>query len=369
MTPFLRKFFGINWLLFVLMIGLAMFGVVAIYSVTYMREDLTSSFWSKQATWVAVGTVTFFIVSLTDYRWIKWGALPMYLSGLVFLILTRFIGSKVYGAKSWLHVGPINFQPAQLAVVSGIMVLALILSQFRNLAPMIRLLLCGVIVGAPCLLILLQPDLGEVIIWVPIVFAMLYIGGMPLRYLISILLLGVSFMPIVVFFVLKRYQKQRITAFLDPDIDPQGSAWAINQSMIAIGSGGWAGKGFKAPNTQVELGFLPSTAVHNDYIFAGIAEQWGFLGGLALLTAFALMLLTCLYIAFNSSDDLGLLMTVGVTALVFTHLFQNVGMTMALLPITGVPLPLVSYSGSFVLVIMFGLGIINSVWVHRKMLL
>jgi rod shape determining protein RodA len=366
MTPFLRKFFGINWLLFVLMIGLACFGVVAIYSVTYMREDLASSFWSKQAMWVAVGAVTFFIVSLVDYRWIKWGALPMYLAGLGFLLLTRFIGSKVYGAKSWLRIGHFNFQPAQLAVVAGIMVLALVLSQFRNLHPMLRLMFCGVIVGAPCLLILLQPDLGEVIIWVPIVFAMLYIGGLPLRYLISMMLIGIAFLPLVVFFGLKHFQKARITAFLDPDIDPQGAAWAINQSMIAIGSGGWAGKGFKAPNTQVELGFLPSTAVHNDYIFAGIAEQWGFLGGIALLCAFALMLLTCLYIAFNSSDDLGLLVTVGISALIFTHLFQNVGMTVALLPITGVPLPLISYSGSFVLVVMFGLGIINSVWVHRK---
>ncbi len=366
MTPFLRKFFGMNWLLFALMLGLACFGVVAIYSVTYMRED--STFWSKQAYWVGVGAVAFITVSLIDYRWIKWGALPMYLSGIGFLLLTKFIGSKVYGAKSWLRIGPINFQPAQLAVVAGIMVLALILSQFRNLHPMLRLLFCGVIVGAPCLLILLQPDLGEVIIWVPTVLAMLYIGGLPLRYLLSMILLGVSFLPLVIFFVLKRYQKERITAFLDPDIDPQGAAWAINQSMIAIGSGGWAGKGFKAPNSQVELGFLPSTAVHNDYIFSGIAEQWGFLGGIALLCAFALMLLTCLYIAFNSSDDLGLLMTVGVTTLIFTHLCQNVGMTVALLPITGVPLPLISYSGSFVLVIMFGLGIVNSVWVHRKMM-
>src|SRR6266404_783129 len=167
MTPLLRKLLGLNWALLLTMLALAIFGVVAIYSATYMREDsVASEFWRKQANWVAVGFLAFMITSLIDYRWVRWGALPMYLGGIIFLVLTKFIGSKVYGARSWLHIGPINFQPAQLAVVAGIMVLALFLSQFRQMHPMLRLLVCGAIVGAPCLLILAQPDLGEVIIWV-----------------------------------------------------------------------------------------------------------------------------------------------------------------------------------------------------------
>jgi rod shape determining protein RodA len=368
MTPFLRKFFGINWLLFALMAGLAVFGVVAIYSATYMRHDpVVAAFWHKQSVWVGIGFVAFFVTSLVDYRWIRWGALPMYLASIGFLILTRFAGSRVYGAKSWLHIGPVNFQPAQLAVIAGIMVLALFLSQFRRMHPMLRLMLCGVIVGAPCLLILIQPDLGEVIIWVPVVLAMLFISGMPLRYLISIVILGVAFLPLVAHFGLKPYQFKRLTAFWDPEIDPQGSAWAINQSLIAIGSGGWAGKGFKAPNTQIDLGFLPSTAVHNDYIFSAIGEQWGFVGGVVLMSVFALLLLTGLYIAFRAADQTGLLVAVGITTLIFTHIFQNIGMTISILPITGVPLPLISYSGSFALMIMFGLGLVNSIWVHRRM--
>ena len=165
---------------------------------------------------------------------------------------------------------------------------------------------------------------------------------------------------------LKPYQQERITAFINPDIDRQGSAWAINQSLIAIGSGGWSGKGFKAPNTQIELGFLPATAVHNDYIFSAIGEQWGFMGGIMLLSAFALLLLTCLFVAFTAGDLFGTLLVIGISTLIFTHIFQNVGMTISILPITGVPLPLISYSGSFALMIMFGLGIVNSVWVHRK---
>src|SRR5207237_9943617 len=229
MTPFLRKLLGLNWLLLVTMLAPAIFGVVAIYSATYMRGDsVAADFWRKQANWVAVGFLAFMVTSLVDYRWIRWGALPMYLAGIFFLILTKFIGQRVYGARSWLHLGPLNFQPAQLAVVAGIMVLALFLSQFRQMHPMLRLLLCGAIVGAPTLLILMQPDLGECIIWAPVVLAMLFVGGLPLRYLICIVLLAAIMMPFAIYLGLKPYQQQRITAFLDPDIDKQGSAWSIN---------------------------------------------------------------------------------------------------------------------------------------------
>jgi rod shape determining protein RodA len=367
MTPFLRKLIGMNWLLLFVMMALAIFGVIAIYSATYMREDpVAAEFWRKQANWVVVGFFAFMIMSLVDYHWIRWGAVPIYIAGIFFLILTKFIGQKVYGARSWLHLGPINFQPAQLAVVAGIMVLALFLSQFRTMHPMLRLLLCGAIVGAPCLLILMQPDLGETIIWAPVLLALLFIGGIPLRYLICILLITAACIPIAINLGLKEYQKARITAFIDPEIDKQGAAWAINQSLIAIGSGGWSGKGFKAPNTQIELGFLPATAVHNDYIFSAIGEQWGFVGGVFLISAFTLLLLTCLFVAVFAGDQFGLLLVIGVTALIFTHIFQNIGMTISILPITGVPLPLISYSGSFALMIMFALGVVNSVWVHRK---
>src|SRR2546425_7668435 len=237
MTPFLRKLLGQNWLLLVTMLALAIFGVVAIYSATSTRTDAyAADFWRKQANWVAVGVFAFMVTSLIHYRWIRWGALPMYLAGIVFLILTKFIGTKVYGARSWLHLGPVNFQPAQLAVVAGIMVLALFLTQFREMHPMLRLLLCGAIAAAPCLLILMQPDLGEVIIWAPVLLALLFVGGVPLRYLICIFLITIALIPIAVNLGLKPYQQDRITAFLHPEIDQQGASWAINQSLIAVGS-------------------------------------------------------------------------------------------------------------------------------------
>src|SRR5438309_6950839 len=198
-TPFLRKILGLNWLLLGLMLALAIFGVIAIYSATYMREDpVAAEFWRKQANWVVVGFFAFITTSLIDYKWVRWGALPMYLAGLGFLILTKFMGQKVYGARSWLHLGPVNFQPAQLAVIAGIMVLSLFLSQFKEMHPMLRLLLCGVIVGAPCLLILLQPALGEVIICAPFLIARLFVGGMPVRYLVCITLIVLASIPISV---------------------------------------------------------------------------------------------------------------------------------------------------------------------------
>src|SRR6188472_1509907 len=211
MTPFLRKLLGQNWLLLLTMLALAIFGVVAIYSATSTRADsYAADFWRKQANWVVVGVFAFMLTSLVHYRWIRWGALPMYLAGIVFLILTKFIGTKVYGARSWLHLGPINFQPAQLAIIAGIMVLALFLSQFKEMHPMLRLLLCGAIVGAPCLLILLQPDLGECMIWGPVVLALLFVGGTPVRYLICILLIVAALLPLAYNLGLKSYQKERI---------------------------------------------------------------------------------------------------------------------------------------------------------------
>jgi rod shape determining protein RodA len=175
-------------------------------------------------------------------------------------------------------------------------------------------------------------------------------------------------LPLLINFVLKPYQRQRIVAFIDPQIDPLGAGWAINQSLIAIGSGGLPGKGFKATGTQVEQGFIPGTTVHTDYIFTAIAEQWGFIGGVILLSMFALLLITMLVTAHQSADEFGLIITVGFAAQIFFHVYQNVGMTIALMPITGLPLPLISYGGTFLVMIMFALGLVNSVWVHRNIL-
>ena len=367
MTPLIRKLLGMNWILFASAFVLAVLGVIAVYSASSFR---TEDYWHKQAVWVGVGLSVFIVTSLIDYRWVKWIALPMYLASIVLVILTyTSMGQEHGGAKCWLLLpGVGTLQPSQMAVISGILTLGLFLSQFRRLHPMLKLLFTGAIVIGPMLLILKQPDFGMTMVWVPVVLAMLFLGGMPKRYLISLLLMGVAVLPVLIYFVLKPYQRARIVAFIDPGIDPLGASWAINQSLIAIGSGGFAGKGFMAENTQVEQGFIPGTTVHTDYIFTAIGEQFGFIGGVVLISLFAVLLISMLLTAHQAADDLGMLITVGFTAQIFFHVYQNIGMTISLMPITGLPLPLISYGGTFIVMVMFGLGLVNSVWVHRKAL-
>lgn len=367
MTPLLRKFLGMNWVLVVTMIAIAVFGVFAVYSATYFGPV---DYWQKQIIWVGVGLAIFFATSLVDYRWVKWAALPLYLVsiGLVILTYTK-LGRQHGGATCWLEIKGIGtFQPSQLCVIAGVLVVALFLSQFRKMHPFFKLCLIGAIVVGPMVLILKQPDFGMTMVWVPTIMAMLFLGGIPKRYLIVIVLLGLCALPVVINFALKDYQRQRIVTFMDPDIDPRKAGWAINQSLKAIGSGGFSGKGFKAPDTLVEQGLIPGTTVHTDYIFSAIGEQWGFMGGMMLLGAFAVLLLSMLLTAYQAADDIGLLITAGFCGQIFFHVYQNIGMTIALMPITGLPLPLVSYGGTFLVMVMFGLGLVNSVWIHRKVL-
>lgn len=180
------------------------------------------------------------------------------------------------------------------------------------------------------------------------------------------LVIAFALIPLVVHFGLKPYQYSRITTFLNPEADPQGDGWNITQSLIAIGSGGLVGKGYKAPNTQNALGFLPATIVHNDFIFSVMGEQHGFLGGVILIAALTILFVVMLGIAIEAEDDLGRLLAIGITLLLFTHTFMNLGMTISLTPITGLPLPLVSYGGSFIMITLLSFGLLQSIWIYRR---
>ena len=374
MNLFLQKLLKLNWLLVILAIGLSIFGVFAVYSATYMRDErYLRDMWHRQTIWLVIGIAVFFITALINYRvWISSVIVPLllYLAGLFFLVLTHFIGRTTFGAKSWLELGPISFQPAQLAVIATLILIAWLLANTNNWVgfwPTIgRIFSCAAIMAPPWLLVLIQPDLGECLVQIPVLFAMLFVARIPKRYLLVLLVVGLALIPVVANFGLKPYQRERLTTFLDPDHDQQGSAWTINQALIAIGSGGFYGKGFTAPNTQVQLGFLPSTIVHTDFIFAAIAEQLGFVGTITLVSGFAALLMNGLLIAATTTDELGRLVAVGVTTLLFTHVAQNIGMNISILPITGVPLPLISYGGSFLVLVLFSLGVLESIWVHRR---
>jgi len=362
MTFLLRKFTGINWPLFGLVAALGLFGIFAIYSATWMREQ---DFWNRQLVWLGLGLLVCLGVSLTDYHWVRRFALPVYLAGLAGLVAVHLVGKRVYGSGSWLDFGIMSFQPSQLAILAGIMLMAMFLSDHEDMPAPLRIALCAAITGVPVVMILAEPDLGSSLVWLPVTMAMLYAARIPARYLLTLVLAAVAIIPLVVNFGLRPYQRQRILTFLDPEHDPLGAGWTINQSLTAIGSGGWDGKGFKAENTLNELGFLPSTIVHNDFIFSVIGEQHGFIGGVLLLLALLAFVGLGLYVSLKAKDDLGRLLGVGLSTLIFTHIFMNIGMTIGVTPITGLPLPLVSYGGSFVIAVMFSVGLLQSIWVHR----
>lgn len=365
MHPILKNFLRMNWPLFGLMVALLAYGIYAIDSATWMRDQ---TFAKSQLTWILLCTPMFFLIALLDYRWVRFGAIPLYILGIAALTATMFLGEKRYGARSWLDLGPMSFQPSQLAIIAGIMTLAIFLSNTRAMPAFFRILCCGAIVGAPWIMILIQPDLGSCIVWIPVLIAMMFVGHIPKRWLILMLVVGLTLVPLIVHFGLKPYQYARITTFLDPDADPLGDGWNITQSLIAIGSGGWVGKGYKAPDSQNALGFLPHTIVHNDFIFSVMGEQHGFLGGIILICAFTILFLIMLGIALRAEDDLGRLLATGITVLLFTHTFMNLGMSISLTPITGLPLPLVSYGGSFVMITMLSFALLQSIWIYRRTL-
>jgi len=216
----------------------------------------------------------------------------------------------------------------------------------------------------PLLLIFAQPDLGSAVILVLVTLVMLFVAGVRVKHLLIVALAGLLALP-VVWLRMREYQKARLTVFLDPDRDPLGAGWNLNQSLIAVGSGGLTGKGY-LQGTQNLLGYLPRTVAPNDFLFSVIAEEKGFAGSVCVIGLFAVVLFRGLRIAVEARDRLGMLLATGIVALLFFHVFVNIGMTIGLLPVKGLPLPLLSYGGSFVQATMTALGLLQNVWIHRK---
>ena len=312
----------------------------------------------------------------------------MYVVSIILLLSTNHGGDKV-GAESWLRIGPISFQPSQLALVSGIMLLAVILAELPKLhkifeSSFIRLCIAGITAGIPCMIILAEPDLGSAMVWIAALMLMLVVGRILLRYIIVIVEIGLIALPILYFFGLKDYQKERIETWLnmlnDRPVDELGAAWVPKHNLIAIGSAGYTGKisntldSSPPPITSQpgnnaklvsQMGFIPKNVAINDFIFVTIAERYGFRGAAALITLFAATLLLLLYMGYRARDTLGRLIIAGCIAQLFFHVFMNIGMCVLLVPITGLPLPFISYGGTFVLMMLFMMGMCQSVWVHR----
>lgn len=380
MTPLFKKFLGINWLLVLNIAALLVFGVYAIFNASAHKEEAEFAFkWRDQIRWALIGLPFFFIAALIDYKWIRWACLPMYLAGIGGLVAVLIFGVEIGGNKAWIRVGGMMVQPSQFAIMSGILILAIIFGDLPRLLPVfrrpwLRIILAGMIAGIPAVMVI-KEDLGSGLVWGPVFLSMMLIGSIPFRYLITLLLCVVSVVPLVYVFALKPYQQARIistyymfTNQMDK-VDLQNEGWVAKHLQIAVSTGGIEGKGplsMKVPDqASIHRTFFPHESI-NDFIFGVIAEEFGFRGCLVVLGLMLLLLLQSVFVAFCARDQLGRLIVVGVVAMFFVHTFQNAGMNLVMLPVIGLPMPFVSYGGTFVVVTLFLMGMVQSVWVHRN---
>ena len=389
-----------DWLTPLALAGLSLFGVAFIYSAQYAVHGNN---WLTQVVWLVAGAALYGVVSLVDYRFWLSVAHWFYIACLIPLVVVLIPGvggaaAEKWGASRWIPLGPLGtYQPSETAKIAVLLITASILIRGeigtvrQSLGVLGKLALA---VGAPMLLILLQPDLKSAIVLPPMVFSMLYVSKLSTRFFAAalgafLLILGIvawdtwsyknymesngfsyladkgsyqahSWVP------LHDYQRNRIISFLWPDkIDPMGVGWNQRQSLISVGSGGLTGKGW-TEGTQAQLGYLPRSVAHNDFIFSVIAEEKGFLGSITVLGLFGLVLFNGIRIAGLARDRFGILLAIGVTVLFAVHVFVNIAMTIGLVPITGIPLPFISYGGSFVLSCCLLQGLVQSVYRFRK---
>jgi len=341
-----------------------------IYSASYYHGHLLSSaglsYPFRQFIWAAIGLVALLAVITVNYQTIMKYAYLLYGLNVLFLILVFIFGTVSRGARRWINLGFFSFQPSELIKITVILALAYYLRDRNREIKRVRALLVPfALVLFPFALIVKQPDLGTAFVLLPILFIMLYMAGAKLRHLTVIVLIGMLVVaPLTYRFLLKDYQKERLTVFLNPNLDPLGAAYSLNQSKIAIGSGQLWGKGW-LKGSQTHLRFL--TAQYTDFIFPVIAEEWGFVGSSILLLLYLALLARGMAIALRAKDSFGALLAIGLTTMVGFHIFVNVAMTMGMMPITGLPLPLMSYGGSSLLITMLSIGLLLNINMRRFM--
>jgi rod shape determining protein RodA len=313
----------------------------------------------RQLLWVGVGLLALLVVASLDYRNLVRAAPVLYIAGLGLLIAVFAVGRTVSGARRWIQLGPVTFQPSELFKLIFILTLAWALTWRRGPLQTSRgtIGLTVAIVAVPFVLVVRQPDLGTALVLLPVLAAVLIGIGLRLRVLGVVAACAVAAMPLA-WLVLKQYQRDRLLVYLDPFRDPLGTAYNVIQAKIAIGSGQLLGKGMSGA-TQSRLAFLPER--HTDFIFAVFAETWGFIGCLVLVLAYGLLILRGFEIALGAREARGRIVALGVTALFAAQTLVNLGMVTGLLPVVGIPLPLMSYGGSSMVVSFMALGLLLSI--------
>ncbi len=362
----LRKRFwkNLDLILLAVTLLLALIGILVLYSITFKAVDVASPVDARnQIIFVVLGVIGLLVAASIDYH--LWSKLSLWFYGAMMLSLVAvlIISKPVLGATRWIDLGFFQFQPSELAKLVIIIVLAKFFSDhYDQLENPKFLILSFIYTLIPVGLVLAQPDLGTGLVLLVIWLAMVMVSRVRKAHITIMILLGLVMMPLAVP-LLKPYQRDRLLTFFSPTADPLGIGYNVVQSTIAVGSGQLSGRGL-ASGSQSQLNFLPSQ--HTDFIFAVLTEKLGFVGGVILLALFALLLARGLLVAYRARDRFGMFLAVGVVAMFLFHIFINVGMNMGIMPVTGIPLPFISYGGTNLLIGMVAIGLLESIVVRRK---
>lgn len=357
-----------DWTIVLCTVLLVAVGVTVIGSATHVNKDdlQLTDLVSKQLLFFGINAVIVVVMQFFDYRRLRsWGR-PLYIVTLLLLLAVMFVGTSALGAQRWIQIGPITLQPSEFTKLLMIISMAKMmenrvdkLNTFKSLVPIV------LFVGVPALLVFKQPDLGTSLVYMAILCGMLFVANIRMR-LVSIIVGVLVVLAPLGWFVLKEYQKQRILVFLNPNIDPFGAGYHIIQSKIAIGSGLILGKGL-FNGTQSQLNFLPEN--HTDFIFSVIGEELGFVGCVFVLILLFILIYRSIVIARTAGDTYGMLLATGIGSMIGFQVLINVGMTTGIMPVTGIPLPFISYGVSALTTNMISIGLLLNIALHRKKLM
>lgn len=364
-----RLLHNFDWLTLLIVILISIIGILTIFSATRQpgaEEAAQASFYIKQMVWLSISIMALILFISFDYAWLGRIALPVYITGLILLLIVLIAGRTGMGAQRWISLGPLSFQPSEFFKLMFIIMISKYYSFSREplgVAGLLRVFFLMVLI--PFVLLFKQPDLGTAIVVLLIFAAISLAKGLHKKVIILMVVIGIISLPFlgnIMWTGLKDYQKNRLIAFIDPQADPSGIGYHINQSKIAIGSGEFFGKGY-LKGTQGPFRFLPEK--HTDFIFAVFAEEWGFAGSVFLLSLYLLLIMRGLDTANKAKDDFGRLLALGITFMFSIYFFVNVGMTLGIMPVVGIPLPFMSYGGTALLSNYIAIGILINIRTRR----
>lgn len=349
-----------DWSIVVVPLLLLLLGIVVIYTVTFPTVQFALA--RSQIIYAIIGLLVAAALTVVDYR--TWRSLApiAYLAGVVLLIFVIFLGSRQFGASRWIDLGFFHLQPSEIFKLILIIVLARLLSGWSGTITFGRLITLLIIAAVPTVLVFVQPDLGTASVLLAITLGLLVVARLPWRWWLAMGLIGAILLP-VGYLHLQDYQKSRLLTFMNPESDPSGQGYNIRQAAIAIGSGGLTGQGL-GQGSQSQLNFLP--VAHTDFIFSGLAEATGLLGSTILLVLYVILFARSFKVAELAKDEFGMYLAAGIGIMLGFQVLVNVGMNIGLLPVTGIPLPFVSFGGTSLLVSMASVGILQSIYARHK---